>query len=51
MNLGLKLRARPEYASVNYALMTSFPNKELTDNNETIEQAKLQNAAIILKTK
>jgi hypothetical protein len=29
--------------------MTSFPNKELTNNEETIEEGKLQNASIIQK--
>jgi len=41
--------ARPEYAGVPYTLMTSFPNKELTNFSETIEEAKLQNGTIIQK--
>lgn len=43
--------ARPEYATRNYSLMTSFPNKELTNDDETVEEAKLQNASIIQKLK
>jgi len=41
--------ARPEYAPRVYSLMTSFPNKELTDDSETLEQGKLLNAVIIQK--
>jgi len=41
--------ARPEYASRTYSLMTSFPNKELTNDNETIEQGNLKSATIIQK--
>ncbi len=29
--------------------MTSFPNKELTNDSETIDEGKLQNAVIIQK--
>ncbi|KAJ8299093.1 hypothetical protein KUTeg_023153 [Tegillarca granosa] len=38
--------ARPQYAGVNFVLMTTFPNKELTDENQTLEEAKLLNAVI-----
>lgn len=41
--------ARPEYYPRSYTLMTSFPNKELTNNEETIEGSKLQSASIIQK--
>ena len=41
--------ARPEYNQRTYSLLTSFPNKELTDDTETLEQGKLQNAVIIQK--
>lgn len=41
--------ARPEYNQRVYSLLTSFPNKELTDDSETLEQGKLQNAVIIQK--
>lgn len=41
--------ARPEYAARSYSLMTQFPNKELTNDSETIEEAKLQNSSIMQK--
>lgn len=41
--------ARPEYASRHYTLMTSFPNKELTNDTETIEQANLKSATVMQK--
>ena len=31
----------------NFKLMTTFPNKELVNNDETIEEAKLKNAVIV----
>lgn len=43
--------SRPEYAQHNYSLLTSFPNKELTDDNETVQQGSLLNAVIIQKLK
>lgn len=41
--------ARPEYYPRSYTLLTSFPNKEFTNNEETIEEAKLQSASVIQK--
>lgn len=41
--------ARPEYMPRDYLLMTQFPNKELTNNDETIEQAGLKSATIVQK--
>lgn len=41
--------ARPEYMARNYTLMTQFPNKELTNNDETIEQAGVKSATIVQK--
>lgn len=43
--------ARPQYASQNFTLLTTFPNKELTDGSETIEKAGLKNAAILQRLK
>ena len=43
--------ARPQYAAQNFALLTSFPTKELSDDTETIEKAKLQNAALLQRLK
>lgn len=39
--------ARPEYSSRHFMLLTTFPNKELANPGDTIEQAGLQNAAIL----
>lgn len=44
-------RARPEYSKRVYSLMTSFPNKEITNESESLQQANLLNAVIILKLK
>jgi UBX domain-containing protein 1 len=43
--------ARPEYSGRNYTLLTTFPNKELTNPEDTIQQAGLQNAAILQRLK
>ncbi|XP_018012531.1 NSFL1 cofactor p47 [Hyalella azteca] len=43
--------ARPEYASLNYSLMTTFPHAELAQHDQTLAQAKLLNAAIVAKIK
>lgn len=43
--------ARPQYAGVHFVLMTTFPNKELTDENQTLEEAKLLNAVIVQRQK
>ena len=32
-------------------MMTTFPNKELSNENETLEQAKLQNAVVVQRLK
>lgn len=44
-------QARPQYADRNFALLTTFPNKELANDAETIQQAGLQNAAILQRLK
>ncbi|XP_059086981.1 NSFL1 cofactor p47-like [Tigriopus californicus] len=43
--------SRPEIAAQTFILMTSFPNKELTDDQATLKDAGLLNAAILLKLK
>ncbi|XP_061178194.1 NSFL1 cofactor p47-like [Saccostrea echinata] len=43
--------ARPEYASSNFVLLTTFPNKELSDENQTLADAKLLNAVIVQRLK
>ncbi|KAI8813228.1 hypothetical protein BJ742DRAFT_475852 [Cladochytrium replicatum] len=42
-------RNRPGDADRNYALMTTFPNRELTDSSATIKDAGLVNAVIVQK--
>jgi len=46
-----RLTARPEYASVHFVLLTTFPNRELTDETQTLEAGKLLNAVIMQRIK
>jgi len=39
------ISARPDARS--FVLQTTFPSKELKDDSETIEAAKLQNAVVV----
>ncbi|MEE6506463.1 hypothetical protein FKM82_007682 [Ascaphus truei] len=39
--------ARPASAATSFVLMTTFPNKELTDENQTLKEANLLNAVIV----
>ncbi|XP_060068216.1 NSFL1 cofactor p47-like [Ylistrum balloti] len=41
----------PQYAGAQFVLMTTFPNKELTDETQTLEQGKLLNAVIVQRLK
>ncbi|XP_035662352.1 NSFL1 cofactor p47-like [Branchiostoma floridae] len=43
--------ARPETAVTPFVLMTTFPNKELTDESQTLKEANLLNAVIVQKMK
>ncbi|KAK3103612.1 hypothetical protein FSP39_020524 [Pinctada imbricata] len=43
--------ARPEYATANFVLMTTFPNKELTNEDVTLKDANLLNAVIVQRIK
>lgn len=43
--------ARPEYSGRPFTLLTTFPNKELANPADTIQQAGLQNAAILQRLK
>lgn len=45
------IRARPEYNGRSFALLTSFPNREIENEGETLAEAKLLNAVIIQKLK
>ncbi|XP_030848877.1 NSFL1 cofactor p47 [Strongylocentrotus purpuratus] len=39
--------SRPQYSGQSFNLLTTFPNKTLTDTSQTIEGAKLMNAVIV----
>ncbi|XP_028393556.1 NSFL1 cofactor p47-like [Dendronephthya gigantea] len=43
--------SRPHAAGRDYVLMTTFPNKELTDETLTLAEAKLLNAVVVQKYK
>ena len=45
------ISVRPQYAAQSFALLTTFPSKELIDGTETIEKAGLLNAAIMQRLK
>ncbi|XP_055624536.1 NSFL1 cofactor p47 [Toxorhynchites rutilus septentrionalis] len=45
------IRARPNYASLGFALLTTFPSKELADGSQTLKEAGLLNAAIMQRLK
>ncbi|CAF89858.1 unnamed protein product, partial [Tetraodon nigroviridis] len=39
--------ARPSMAAADFVLMTTFPNQELSDESQTLQQANLLNAVIV----
>ncbi|XP_073988769.1 NSFL1 cofactor p47-like isoform X1 [Rhodnius prolixus] len=41
----------PQYSTGNFRLLTSFPSKELNDNNITVEQAGILNSSLLLRVK
>ncbi|XP_063063985.1 NSFL1 cofactor p47 [Engraulis encrasicolus] len=43
--------ARPAMAATEFVLMTTFPNKELTDESQTLKDANLLNAVIVQRLK
>ncbi|WAR01526.1 NSF1C-like protein [Mya arenaria] len=44
-------RSCPQYQGANFLLQTTFPNRELTNETESIETAKLQNAVVVQRMK
>ena len=44
-------RSRPQFSGTNFLLMTTFPNKELTDETQTLTAANLLNAVLVQKAK
>ncbi|XP_071796096.1 NSFL1 cofactor p47-like [Asterias amurensis] len=45
------ITAHAHYANQAFALLTTFPNKELTDDSQTLADAKLLNAVIVQRLK
>jgi len=43
--------ARPQYSNSNFVLVSSFPTRELSDDDSTIEKAGLKNAALMQRLK
>lgn len=41
----------PQYSSTPFVLMTTFPNKELTSEGQSLDEAKLANAVIVQRLK
>lgn len=39
--------ARPAMAAREFVLMTTFPNKDITDESQTLQEANLLNAVIV----
>lgn len=44
-------RARPQYENHEFMLLTTFPNRELTEGSQTLADAGLLNAAIMQRLK
>ncbi|XP_029078971.1 UBX domain-containing protein 2B isoform X2 [Monodon monoceros] len=45
------VRSRPEFAALDFILVTSFPNKELTDESLTLQEADILNTVILQQLK
>ncbi|TNM86299.1 hypothetical protein fugu_006529 [Takifugu bimaculatus] len=45
------IAAQPSMAAMDFVLMTTFPNKELSDESKTLQQANLLNAVIVQRLK
>lgn len=43
--------SRPNYASTTFAILSSFPPKELTEEDKTLKDAGLLNATIVQRLK
>ena len=43
--------SRPQYSGATFAIMTTFPNKELTDEKLSLTDANLLNAVIVMRLK
>ncbi|XP_029418237.1 UBX domain-containing protein 2B isoform X2 [Nannospalax galili] len=45
------IQSRPEFATIDFILVTSFPNKELTDESLTLQEADILNTVILQQLK
>uniref|UniRef100_F7FYX8 UBX domain-containing protein 2B n=1 Tax=Ornithorhynchus anatinus TaxID=9258 RepID=F7FYX8_ORNAN len=45
------VQSRPEFATMNFVLVTSFPNKELTDESLMLQEADILNTVILQQLK
>ncbi|XP_036598160.1 UBX domain-containing protein 2B [Trichosurus vulpecula] len=45
------VQSRPEFATLGFVLVTSFPNKELTDESLTLQEADILNTVILQQLK
>ncbi|XP_038622627.1 UBX domain-containing protein 2B [Tachyglossus aculeatus] len=45
------VQSRPEFATMNFVLVTSFPNKELTDESLMLQEADVLNTVILQQLK
>ena len=42
---------RPQYSGTPFSLLTTFPNKELTEDGQTLSEAGLAGAAVLQRLK
>lgn len=45
------IQSRPAFATADFVLVTTFPNKELTDENLTLQEADILNTVILQQLK
>merc|ERR1711879_437911 len=45
------INARPQYSGIAFSLLTTFPNKELTEEGQTLSEAGLVGAAVLQRLK
>ncbi|XP_068093523.1 UBX domain-containing protein 2B isoform X3 [Hyperolius riggenbachi] len=45
------IQSRPEFAQTDFILVTTFPNTDLTDENQTLEEADLLNTVLLQRLK
>ncbi|KAM9308376.1 UBX domain-containing protein 2B [Gastrophryne carolinensis] len=45
------IQSRPEFSQIDFTLVTTFPNMELTDESQTLEEADLLNTVLLQRLK